>query len=133
MDDHGGSVGDSGIWGEKGYLSLSELAVALLVFSVLIAVVVFPFHILSYNFGRWVGTLIYDTAFDWGLPSVESFGWYLAALLLGFSGVAGANAQRLWGVDGGWSPRVLADLILTVGGLTFSLILFWLLVASTFL
>lgn len=129
MKDHVDTERDAGIWGEKGYMTLRELGGLFLLSAVVLAVVAFPF----YNLGRWVGTLIHENAFDWGIPSVETFGWYAGGLVLVFSGIAGSNAQRLWAVDGGWSPRVLANLILTAGGLTFSLILLWLLVASTFL
>lgn len=67
---------------------------------------------LAVNLGRWVGSLVYDSEFTWGLASLEWTAWMVGIGVLVWSTAVGSNAQRVWQHDRSWSPRVLGNVLL---------------------
>ncbi len=76
--------------------------------------------LLSANLGLFINSL-FDESFDfeWWWPPPVVGAWAAAAGLLFFGGTIGWNSQRVWAVDGSWSPRVLAHVAVSL--ITFGL------------
>ena len=101
---------------DKGYLTLGQLFAYALFYGILLGLLL----LLSTNLGSFIGSLFVENSdFEWRWPSPAWGIWMAAVGFLVLGGGIGWNSQRVWVVDGSWSPRVLAHVAVSL--ITFGL------------